>query len=253
MLHHYTSTVVVFQSTEYKNFTMIKGNRPLNEVKMNKIIKQIESGNDMLAYYPIQVRVVGGKMEILDGQHRFVICKKLKRPVHYIIVTENKSMSDIANINSNVEKWKGINFINCYIQDGNENYKLILKFNDTYQFSLGVTLMLLSTGNPGSGNGAIDTLSSKFQQGTFEVQKFDQAVEFAEICKQFSTFKNWRQRALLIAIYRIWQAGKIPIEDLIAAFNKNPAMLTEQANFKDYILCLEKIMNVGKKIRVIIS
>ena len=79
-LQHYTSTISVFQTTEYKNFTMINGNRALNQNKIKRIIAEILGGNDMLQYYPIQVRVVDDKLSILDGQHRFFICKKLKKP-----------------------------------------------------------------------------------------------------------------------------------------------------------------------------
>ncbi len=102
MITHKTSTVAVFQSNDYSLFGMMKGNRPLNQNKIGRIIKEIESGNDMLPYYPIQVRVENGILIILDGQHRFFICKKLTKPVHYIIVAEQKSMVDIAKINSNV-------------------------------------------------------------------------------------------------------------------------------------------------------
>lgn len=57
---------------------------------------------------------------------------------------------------------------------------------------------------------------------------------------------------MIIALNRIKEAGKIEIDELVAAFNRNPGMLKEQANFKDYIINLEQIINVGKKIRVII-
>lgn len=253
MLQHNTSTVIVFQSVQYNNFIMINGNRPLNETKIRRIIKEIESGNDMLQYYPIQVRVVGDKLEIFDGQHRYFICKKLKRPVHYILIQEKKSMSDIANINSNVEKWKGVDFINCYLQAGNKNYQTIQKFSEDYGFSLGVVLTLLDRGEPGKDNGALEKLTQQFQKGLYVIRAYDEAVAFAEMCKRFSSFKNWRARGLLIALYRIRKAGKVSIDELVNAYHKNPDMLTEQANYKDYVLCLEKIMNHGKSKRIIIT
>jgi len=231
---------------------MIKGNRPLNEMKMNRIIKQIETGNDMLQYYPIQVRIVEGKMQILDGQHRFMICKKLKRAVHYIIVTEAKSMSDIANVNSNVEKWSGANFINCYVQAGNENYSILQQFIEKYAISLSVTLLLLQNGNPGV-EGAHPEISESFRIGTYEVKYLEEATKIAELCKQFESFSNWRSRAFVIAIYRIHIAGLITIKDVFTAYQKRPEMLTQQANYKAYINQLEQIVNVGKQKRILIS
>lgn len=253
MLKHQTSTVAVFTTDQYKNFMMKQGNRPINLHKVSKIIKEIEAGNDMLQYYPIQVHVLNGKLEILDGQHRFFICKKLKRPIHYILVSEQKSMADIARVNSNVEKWKASNFINCYILEGNKNYKQIQKFIDAYQLTVGITLSLLQEGHPGKESGATGSIAQAFQDGKFEVKKYEDAVAFAETCKLFSAFNHWRSRAFVIAVYRILKAGKVPIENVVQAFNKHPEMLTEQANLKEYILALEKIMNVGKSKRIVIT
>ena len=251
MLTHHPSAVAVFQTTEYNNFSFVNGNRPLNQTKIKKIKKEIESGNDMLQYYPVQVRVENDKLLILDGQHRFFICTELKRPVYYILVHEAKSMHDIARVNSNTEKWKAFNFINCYQLNGNENYKVIRQFIDEFGFSLG--LNLLKNGNPGSVTGGQADLMNEFENGEFIVKEYDAAVEFGNKCKQFSAFKNWRSRDFLIAISRILIARKIPFEEVVAAYKKTPDELKGQVHFKNYIINLEAIINSGKKNRIIIA
>ena len=213
MLKHNSSAVIVFQSTEYNNFEMLNGNRALNQKKIINIIKEIENGNDMLCYYPIQVRVENKKMKILDGQHRYFISKKLKRPVYYILVTENKSMADIAKVNSNVEKWKAQNFINCYIQQKNNNYIKLQEFFDKYKINIGTTLRLLTTGSPGA-EGSNPELTKIFEHGEFEVTHWNEAIGLANDCKRFEKFLYWRDRAFVIAIYRIKKAGLISIDDL---------------------------------------
>lgn len=247
MITHKTSTVAVFQSRDYSVFGMMKGNRPLNQHKIARIIKEIEGGNDMLPYYPIQVKCDENKLIILDGQHRFFISKQLNKPVHYIIVVEKKSMLDIAKINSNVDKWKAGDFINCYTTAGINDYNVLNNFLQKYGFSLGVSLSLLAKGDPGSQNGSIAELHQAFIDGSFKVKTLAEAEEHGEFCKQFSAFKNWRSRALIIALHRIKQASKVSMDDLIDAFNKNPDMLKEHANLKDYIVNLEQIINVNKR------
>lgn len=247
MITHKASTVPVYQTEDYSLFGMMKGNRPLNQNKIGRIVKQIENGNDMLPYYPIQVRVEDDQLIILDGQHRFFISRKLNKPVHYIVVMEKKTMLDIANINSNVEKWKPEDFINCYITAGINEYKILKDYIQAYGFSLGICLSLLSLGDPGSANGSNTLLHQQFTDGTFKVNTPVEANEFGELCKNFSSFKNWRSRNLLIALFRIMKAKKIDFDELIAAYNRNPGMLKEQANFKDYIVNLEQIINVNKR------
>ena len=252
-MDHKKSNVVVYESTNYSKFSMINGNRALNEHKIKRIITQIEHGNDMLRYYPIQVHTKGIGLEILDGQHRFFISKELNRPVYYILVSEKKPMPEIANVNSNVEKWKANDFINCYTKVGNKNYKQLQEFLDKYRFSVGVCLSLLDNGTPGSSTGGHAELTEKFQQGKFVVNKMNEAVEIAEMAKQFEKFKNWRGRVFILALYRIREAKKVDIADLVVAFHKNMDMLTEQATFKDYIVKFEQIMNIGKRKRLIIT
>ena len=96
-MKHVPSSIIINFSTDYSKFRMINGNRMLNNSKINRIIEQIKSGNNMLRYYPIQVQENGDRLDILDGQHRFYICRKLQCPVHYILVNEQKSLPTSLN------------------------------------------------------------------------------------------------------------------------------------------------------------
>ncbi len=244
---HTPSSVIVYCSYEYDRFKMLTGNRKLNKNKINKILKEIAAGNNMLKYYPLQVRERDDDLFILDGQHRFHIAEKLKEPVYYILVEEEKSMPDIAKVNSNVEKWKPADFINCYIEAGNMNYTKIEKFLDDYKISLSVSLCLLGKGHPGTES---YTSTEDFENGIFEVKHLAEAEEIADLCMVFKQFANWRSRGFVIAIFKIFKANKLSIAEVYNAWKKNPGMLTEQANYKAYITQLEAIVNVGKHKRI---
>ncbi len=250
MVHH-PSHVTIYMTTDYNRFSMINGNRAINMRKITRIIKDIESGNDMLEDYPIQVKFNGKYLDILDGQHRFFIDQKLSRPVYYILVQEAKSMADIARINSNVEKWKSQNFIDCYINQGIEDYQQLQTFIDTYKINIGTSMLLLHTGQPGN-EGSHRPLSEKFEKGKFTVLHWEEAVKVAEMCKMFSAFNHWTDRSFIIALYRIKKSGLIPVEDVVEAFNKNPDKLNKQLSQKAYIYNLEQIVNTGKQKRIVI-
>ncbi len=251
-MKHTESTVDVFYSNEYSLFKMINGNRQLNELKIKRIIHEIEAGNDMLKYYPIQVRENKDRLDILDGQHRFWICKKLKRPVYYILVKEDKSMPDIAKVNSNVDKWKNTDYINCYVQQNNKHYQTLQEFIDTYGFNVGLSINLLSLGNPFGDSGLNTTGKTHFEHGLFEVKFKKEAIEIAEISKLFSDFAFWRSRPFVFALFKIKRAAKISIDEVLAAYKKRPEMLTAQADYKNYIYNLEQLVNVGKQHRRVI-
>lgn len=250
-MQHTESSVMIHFTNEYARFNMINGNRQLNEKKINRIIDEISSGNDMLRYYPIQVKENNERLDILDGQHRFWISRKLGRPIFYILVKEEKSMPEIAKINSNVEKWKAEDFINCYVQHGNDNYLQLRDFLDKYCISLSVSLRLLHYGDPGTESHHAG-LSEDFKNGNYLVKELEKATDLAETCKLFSSFPHWRSRAFVIAISRIKKANLIEIDELLNAYKKRPEMLTQQANYKSYVNILEQLLNVGKQKRIVI-
>lgn len=250
-MEHRESSLQIYFTNEYARFRMINGNRQLNEGKIKRIIKEITAGNDMLKYYPIQVRENGDRLDILDGQHRFFICKKLKRPVFYILIQEQKSMPEIAKVNSNVEKWKSNDFINCYVQHNNPNYKIIQQLQDEYKVGLTVLLKMLESGSPGAEGSNPNTMED-FRNGDFLVKHQKETVDLIECCREFEPFSGWRSRAFIIAIHRIRKAALVPMSDLIAAYRKRPEYLTEQANYKQYVNILEQMLNVGKQKRIVI-
>jgi len=252
MTHTPAGIVSIFKTTDYNLFSTISGNRSINSAKIKRIIKEIDNGNDMLQYYPINVQEEENGLAILDGQHRFTISKILKRPVYYILVPEQKSMSQIAKVNSKVEKWKALDYINCYIKAGNSHYVELYAFWMKYKFSVGLCLSLLNTSKPGEINGGAANLTRAFEQGNFEVNFLEEATLFAELCKRFEAFPNWKSRNFVYAIYKIKIAEKYPFEDIARPLLSNIGMLTEQAHFKEYIYKIEQIINAGKKNRMVI-
>lgn len=249
MLTHKPSATIVYQSTDYEKFTFISGNRPINQAKINRIIAEIEDGNDMLEYNPIQVEVdlENNVMPIDDGQHRYLISMRLQRPVYYIIIRQKKSLRDIASINSNTEKWTDENFINCYIANGNGHYITLKQFVADYGVNIGTSLSLLGQGAVTSGGAAsIRHQKNAFQNGEFEVKHLETAISFVKMAKGFDKFPQWNGRVFLYALQQIQNAQKVKIEDIIAMFNKYPEMLEVQPNFKKYIRNLEEIFNHRK-------
>ena len=75
---HNESSIKIYHSKDYSLFRMINGNRQLDERKIKRIIKDISDGLDVLRYCPILVKVNGDQLDIIDGQHRYYVSRKLK-------------------------------------------------------------------------------------------------------------------------------------------------------------------------------
>ena len=244
-LQHTISTVMVFQSTEYARFKMINGNRQLNEKKIKKIIKEIEMGNDLLYCYPIQVHENNGRLEIMDGQHRFYISSKLKRPVYYILLKKEVALPQIAKVNSNVEKWKGADFINCFVQLGNTHYMKLQEIMDQYPVPITTLIAMLQQGKINNGSSTMDS----FYQGEFEINHYEFTIQILVICSQFDYASKF-SRNFINAISRMITAENVKMGDVIEKVNKNKAELIVSGEWKDYLTNIENIFNKGNRIRV---
>jgi hypothetical protein len=246
-MHHTPATTMVFQSDEYKKFNMIQGNRSLDMNKIKKILADIERGTNLLAYCPILCVEKGQKLEIVDGQHRYMVARKIKSPVFYIIGT-SLSLYDIARMNSNTEKWKAKDFINCYKELGNDNYvKLEKLLTDFPGLPVTTAIALLATGKIAVGGSEPD----KFQRGEFVASEQKQALH---ICKKVSAFDfNAKySRPFMQAVFKVIEAEVFNIDELIKKVNASSEMLQLQDHWRKYLTSMEEIVSKGKHKRIAI-
>lgn len=255
-IYHEESTIKVYQSKEFRRFAKVTGNRRIVSGKLKKMITAIEAGQNYLADFPILTTLSkDGKLNILDGQHRFEAAKATKNPVYYL-VRQELQLDKIAQVNSMQEKWKSADFIACYIERGNQHYRELQDFQDTYSFPLGTALTLLYYGVTGSptvnASGAREELKHIFQCGEFKVKHMKQAKDIAEACRRFKASPYWNTRGFIVAIMKVLSADLIELDELVAKFDKDPSQLTVHGNYKDYLVNLEVIFNKNNSKRRVI-
>lgn len=247
-MEHTKSKVTVYQTDDYSLFKFLDGNRMLNKNKIEKIIREIKSGNDILDEVPILVNENKNHLDIVDGQHRFEVAKQLKRHVHYTIKQAKMSLYNVAKVNSNTENWRGVDYINAYSKAGNDSYVKLGAFTRKYRISIGPALSILTFGLQ-MHDGTIAELYAKFEQGEFEIKKQKEGVQFAELCKCFSDYKAWNKRQFMIAISKIIRGEKCDMDVLLKKFRNDPKQLSYHPDWKGIINNLEHIYNIGNSKR----
>jgi hypothetical protein len=244
-MQHTTSTTMVFQSDDYNKFNMIKGNREIDVLKIKRILSDINRGTNLLKFCPILVIEKNKKLDIIDGQHRFIVAKKIKSPVYYIMA-EALSLYDIARMNSNTEKWKAKDFINCYVELGNDNYKKLESFLKQFDgIPVSHAIRLLSRGKGAEKRSSIES----FQRGEFVITTEKDARQICNAANAFHFVYKFSP-GFLQAISKIIDAGKIATKDLSEKVNVDPDQLKIQDNYKKYLSNLEEIISKGKHKRV---
>lgn len=106
----------IYLASEYDQFKLINGNR---DIRYNKNLEKSILNDGILR--PI---AVNSNMEILDGQHRYTIAKNHNLPLPYF-VTVSRTINDIIDLNNAAHKWKIIDYVHKYKEEGLRDYHLL--------------------------------------------------------------------------------------------------------------------------------
>lgn len=233
---HTPSPTTVYMSRDYKKFSFIQENRMLDELKIKRLISDIKAGNNLLPVCPI---IVDPQLQIIDGQHRYYAAQKTKQVLYYII-HEPTTIQKIASMNSRQKGWKTIDYLDCYVHTGNQNYIILKKFIEDHNLGISGGAMLLA-------NGKYKT--EEFKEGRFEVSDLQHATNIADKLKIFASDINSRQTNFIRAIMKLYSAGKIDWEQMEDQWHASGATIKNCNSDKHYIIELETIYNFRKQKR----
>lgn len=110
-------------TTDYSRFKFRKDNREIIPGNLRQIEKSILSQN-LLPAKPI---LVNQDFEVIDGQHRLLVAKKLKLPI-YFVVSSDLHDSTLIDLNRAQRQWTMQNYMDFHVANGNEEYIKLKKF-----------------------------------------------------------------------------------------------------------------------------
>jgi len=236
------------KTTQYRDFRRLKGNRPINEGKVKKLVESVNSGLNLFQYCPV---LVNEDMYIIDGQHRIEACKKLGFPIYYCIIP-NINLLQIAQLNSAQARWKTSDFFNCFIQTGNKDYLTLQFFIEKWGLGLNAGIGLLMYGGVQEGSNGSDI----FKEGKFQVRYADKAnklltsvFEYASVVDDEKILVN---RSFIRAIQLLLNGKEYNHLEVIKKLKDRKSLIVTKSNYKEYIYHIEELFNRGNSIRKII-
>lgn len=238
----------ILKSKDYDQFSTITGNRVISKKKIDSLVSDIKSGLDLLEYCPIIVYKSEDGLMIVDGQHRFETSKKLARPVYYVVCKE-LDLKQVTLLNSRSDKWKTKDFLNCYIQIGIEDYKILGAFVARWGVGYTTAVDLLMVGRV---NGQKNSME-KFRNGEFKCKHLELAEEIVGLTKDiFDRYVFSTDKYLIAAVHELKKVGKCDFEILKEKVNSAPMLMDKQNSWKDYIYNIERVYNHQNHKRIVI-
>jgi glutaredoxin-related protein len=244
-LSHVESNTKIYYTTDYGRFKFLKGNRDINESKVNKIKEVIEAGVDVLRYAPI---IVNEAMEIIDGQHRFTVSMQLRTNVYYVMHKE-ATLSIVPTINSNHTKWRNVDFLNSYLDLKKPAYLALQDFiNEFHGISLNTAIKMFNSGTPQDG-AAIE----HFRDGNLSDKHKAYSYSLANTLQTLKPYTdNPFSSRFFLVMMQLQSNGLYDHSQMLRKLEETGMRIESVKTVKTIIQEMEQIINHRAKNRIII-
>ena len=157
----------IYTTKDYEAFSFITGNRNINKSHLEKLRKSMTE-----MFIPIPI-VVNEQLQIIDGQHRYMICKEEEWTLTFMQI-KGLTLSHVQKINELMKVWTAEAFMHCYCdlaletKDGSyDDYIEYREFKRQYGFGHNETQAMLANQRMFSGS-----LSERFRNGSFKIDYY---------------------------------------------------------------------------------
>ena len=222
---------MIYQTYDYSMFRFWKRNR--DAVYYDKIVKGIEK-IDITEANPI---IVNRNYYIIDGQNRFMACKKLGKPIFYVFldIPDSKIDDYIIMLNTTQTNWRLPEYLNHYIKAGKPHFAEFKEFMEAHKLRtthIGQAYTMFTEG----GNCSVMT---KAIRGGNMPDKWIYADQFATLVMTLP-IKQYLQRSFVEA-YK--EAFKTFPKDRFNKLNKRIQALQHFAAKSDYIIAFNNLID----------
>lgn len=241
---------VVAQVKKTNNYSLFKFN-PLNRsIKKNKL-KQLRTSIQRTAGN-LQSILVDSKYYIIDGQHRFMVCKSLNLPIRYEIRENTYTAEDIIEINNNGSGWNHTDYADHHFKKGNENYGIFLKYRELYpELKEGVLCSILENKYSMNDTSSSNMKRNGFHTGSFVVLQENKAKLLLQKLKDISAFyKGWNRRAFVYAIIHLSNQPSFNWDKFISKMQIKHIGLFEYPRAEDFVKALTEIYNYRERSKI---
>lgn len=244
----------VLRTTDYNQFQALKGNREVNPVHVERLIRSFQNKHLVC---PI---IVNQYWQIIDGQHRFETAKRLGLHVDYIVVNDY-GLEEVQILNSNMSNWKATDYLDAYCDLGYKDYIVFREFMAKYpEFSIKPCEVLLTNRmmvsskekkfKDESGKNRV-LRQNDFINGNLKIDDLKKAEDMAEKIKMMKPyFLAYNQVLFVRAMLTLFRNPIYSHSQMLSKLAQQPTALQQCATVRQYQILLEDIYNYRSREKV---
>lgn len=220
------------KAISYASFEFGNLNRRICESNLKKKKKSIEEFG-LLSRLTVTNR--NGKLFLIDGQHRFIVLKELGIPITESMLDRKDYQGEewliklMSEMNGQILKWKGMNYVETYASAGNKTYQNIMDFCTTFSdFAITAYIPLLTIGN---AKGSKCT-KHYLERGEFEVGSWKLTTDVTNALMDISEYTDqYKHFQFVKAFCRIYKHPDYQHQHFISQLKKGKHIRNEEDIF----------------------
>jgi hypothetical protein len=232
----------VNETKDYFLFKQLSGNRDINELNKNRLIKSFKTN------YLISPIIVNENYEIIDGQHRFEAAKELNLPIFYIVVPFY-GIKEVQVLNANQKNWITNDYCDGYINMGKMDYKIYREFKRNYDMPTTQTIEILR--DKKSGGSENTNALMEFKNGDFKVKDIKRATDVFDKITLISEYYDGYKRVSFVAtMITLLKNKNFNFKEFVNKIQHQGGKLVDCTSVYNYTLLIEEIYNFKRREKV---
>ncbi len=226
----------VYTTTDYHLFKQMEGNRKLNKLHLKRLEKS------MSEKYLFSVIIVNENLEIVDGNHRFEVIRKLGLKMNYIICA-GYGLNEVHIFNQNAKTWNSDDYMDGYCDLGLHDYIVYRQFKKRYNIGHSESIALLS--------GVHSQYVSAFYSGEFKVKDYADACYKMDCIEAVGKYyAGNKRRSFIFAMMTLLKNQNFSIKEFMSKLAIQPTALVDCVSTSAYISLIEDIYNYRRREKV---
>lgn len=157
-----TDSRTIQRTNDYDKFSFLSNNRDASRAHIEALKRAFQDYGNLTESQPV---LVNERLQIIDGQHRFIAAQELGSPIFYTTVP-GLGIQEARQMNILHKNWTTDDYAESYAKGGNMQYIKYLELKEEFGFSHSV---LISYAKEGRVKGVF----ADFRNGTFVIDDLE--------------------------------------------------------------------------------
>jgi hypothetical protein len=229
---------IILETKDYTKFESDESNRSTKKLAIRKLVSSMTKYG-WLAAYPMHVAPKNGRLNIIDGQHRFSAAKRLGIPVLYVVCEEIEGFH-VSEVNVAQSAWTIRDFVTSYANQGKTPYIKLLDYCERHDIPLGVGAKLLKNSLTEG-----DSCAKSLREGNLKIAPGSLADQVASLVRNLRTngVSFAANRSFIDALMKCCLVPEFCQERFIQKAKSHPGRLTLQPTTERFLESIEDVYN----------